>query len=139
MSLFQKSILAKYLNPIKGTLHETYEAYSLYFLNEEIQKNILQSNEEQFQEGFLRELFVKLLGYTINPEPNYNLTTEYKNATDSRKADGAILLEGNPIGIIELKDHKTQDLREVETQAFSYKSKQKAFPTTGINCILLPK
>ena len=27
------------------------------------QKNILQSKEEQFQEGFLRELFVKVLGY----------------------------------------------------------------------------
>ncbi len=125
MALFQKSILAKYLNPIKGTLHETYEAYSSYFLNKEIQENILQSKEEQFQEGFLRELFVKLLGYSINPEPNYNLTTEFKNTTDSRKADGAILLEGNPIGIIELKNHKTQDLREVETQAFSYKSKHK--------------
>lgn len=125
MALFQKSILAKYLTPIKGTLHETYKAYSHYFLNEKIQENILQSKEEQFQEGFLRELFVKFLGYTINPEPNYNLTTEYKNSTDSRKADGAILLEGNPIGIIELKDHKTQDLRDVETQAFSYKSKHK--------------
>lgn len=125
MALFQKSILAKYLTPIKGTLHETYEAYTLYFLNDEIQENILQSKEEQFQEGFLRELFVKFLGYTINPEPNYNLTTEYKNSTDSRKADGAILLEGNPIGIIELKDHKTQDLRDVETQAFSYKSKHR--------------
>ena len=27
------------------------------------QKNILQSKEEQFQEGFLRELIVKVLGY----------------------------------------------------------------------------
>lgn len=125
MALFQKSILAKYLAPVVGSLHARFEAYSAYFLNEEIQKNILRSKEEQFQEGFLRELFVKILGYTINPEPTYNLTTEYKNTTDSRKADGAILLEGSPVGVIELKDHKTRDLRDVETQAFSYKSKHK--------------
>ncbi|HHV86636.1 MAG TPA: hypothetical protein GXX42_12620 [Petrimonas sp.] len=35
-----------------------------------IQENILSSKEEQFQEGFLRELFVKILGYTLNPDAN---------------------------------------------------------------------
>jgi hypothetical protein len=51
----------------------------------------MQLKEENYQEGFLREIFVQTLGYTINPDENYNLTTEFKNQKDSRKADGAIL------------------------------------------------
>ena len=87
-----------------------------------IQQNIRQSKEEQFQEGFLRELFVKVLGYTLNPSPGYNLITEQKNETNAKKADGAILLDGKVIGVIELKDHKTTDLSKIEAQAFGYKS-----------------
>ena len=37
------------------------------------------------EEGFLRELFVKILGYTLNPEPNFNLTTELKNEKGAKK------------------------------------------------------
>ena len=96
--------------------------YKGYFLNPEVQQNIIVSNEEQFQEGFLRELFVNVLGYTLNPSPGFNLITEQKNETDSKKADGAILQDGNVIGVIELKDHKTTDLAKVEPQAFNYKS-----------------
>ena len=102
-----------------------WEQYQSYFLNEDIQANIHKIKEEQFQEGFLRELFVKVLGYTINPSPNYNLTTELKNEVGSKKADGAILLDGKVIGVIELKDHKTPDLTSIENQAFGYKSKHK--------------
>jgi hypothetical protein len=99
--------------------------YQSYFLNEDIQANIHKIKEEQFQEGFLRELFVKVLGYTINPSPNYNLTTELKNEVGSKKADGAILIDNKVIGVIELKDHKTPDLASIESQAFGYKSKHK--------------
>ena len=58
----------------------------------EIQANIHKIKEEQFQEGFLRELFVRVLGYTTNPSPNYNLTTEPKNELGAKKANGVILL-----------------------------------------------
>ena len=102
-----------------------WEQFQSYFLNEDIQANIHKIKEEQFQEGFLRELFVKVLGYTINPSPNYNLTTEQKNEVGSKKADGAILLNDVVIGVIELKDHKTPDLASIELQAFGYKSKHK--------------
>ena len=124
--LFQKTILKKYLNalPVEDT-STPWQLYQQYFLNKEIQQNILQSKEEQFQEGFLRELFVKVLGYTLNPSPGYNLITEKKNETNSKKADGAILLDGNVIGVIELKDHKTTDLSKIEAQAFGYKSQHK--------------
>src|SRR5438552_4036507 len=87
MSLFQKSVLNKYLAEQDITLLEKqYSFFKSYFLNTTIQKNIIASKEEEFQEGFLRELFVKVLGYTINPEPDYNLRTELKNEKDSKKA-----------------------------------------------------
>ena len=121
--LFQKNILKKYLAMLMSeNVERAWKQYKSYFLNPEVQQNIRQSNEEQFQEGFLRELFVKVLGYILNPSPDYNLITEQKNETDSKKADGAILKEGKVIGVIELKDHKTTDLAKVEPQAFNYKS-----------------
>ena len=121
--LFQKNILRKYLALLPAEqIAEAWSTFQSYFLNADIQQNILQSKEEQFQEGFLRELFVKVLGYTLNPSPNFNLITEQKNETNSKKADGAILIEEKVVGIIELKDHKTPDLSKVETQAFGYKN-----------------
>lgn len=124
--LFQKTIIKKYMNTLpKEQTDAPWQQYQSYFLNEAIQQNILQSKEEQFQEGFLRELFVKVLGYTLNPSPDYNLITEQKNETNSKKADGAIWKDGNVIGVIELKDHKTPDLAKIESQAFGYKSQHK--------------
>lgn len=121
--LFQKNILKKYNATLAPeNVERSWVQYKSYFLNPEIQQNIRQSNEEQFQEGFLRELFVKVLGYILNPSPDYNLITEQKNETDAKKADGAILQDGKVIGVIELKDHKTTDLSKVEAQAFNYKS-----------------
>ena len=124
--LFQKTIIKKYMNTLPKEITDApWQQYQSYFLNHDIQQNILQSKEEQFQEGFLRELFVKVLGYTLNPSPDYNLITEQKNETNSKKADGAILKDGNVVGVIELKDHKTPDLAKIESQAFGYKSKHK--------------
>ena len=124
--LLQKNIVKKYLTQLDDELvKKAWEQYSSYFLNEDIQANIQKIKEEQFQEGFLRELFVKVLGYTINPSPNYNLTTELKNEVGSKKADGAILIDDKVIGVIELKDHKTPDLASIENQAFGYKNKHK--------------
>ena len=117
--LLQRNIVKKYLNLLREELiAKSWAQYQDYFLNEDIQANIHKIKEEQFQEGFLRELFVKVLGYTINPSPNYNLTTELKNEVGSKKADGAILVEDKVIGVIELKDHKTPDLASIENQAF---------------------
>jgi type I restriction-modification system DNA methylase subunit len=125
MALFQKSVLNKYLREIDDNrIAELYSSYGSYFLNLEIQQNIRDSKEEQFQEGFLRELFVNVLGYTINPNPNYNLTTELKNETGAKKADGAILVGGKAIGVIELKSTSTKDLESIRQQAFDYKANQ---------------
>jgi hypothetical protein len=96
----------------------------MHFSNPTIQENIRNSKEEQFQEGFLRELFVNILGYTLNPNPDFNLTTEYKNVKDSKKADGAIIINGLVKAVIELKGTDTTDLGRVESQAFGYKNNQ---------------
>lgn len=123
---FQNSVIKKYLASLDTEkVKQAWEIYKAYFLNPAIQENIRASKEEQFQEGFLRELFVQCLGYTLNPTPDYNLITEQKNETDSKKADGAILRDGKVIGIIELKDHKTTDLNQVERQAFGYKNQHR--------------
>lgn len=123
---FQNSVIKKYLASMEAEkVNQAWEIYKAYFLNPAIQENIRASKEEQFQEGFLRELFVKVFGYTLNPTPDYNLITEQKNETDAKKADGAILRDRKVIGIIELKDHKTTNLSHVERQAFGYKSQHK--------------
>ncbi|MDQ7917204.1 TaqI-like C-terminal specificity domain-containing protein [Mesonia sp. MT50] len=125
MSLFQDTVVKKYLQALdQATIEAKWEQFNAYFKNPEIQTNIRNSKEEQFQEGFLRELFVKVLGYTLNPNPDFNLNTEYKNVKDSKKADGAILVNNQVKGVIELKGTETTDLSKVEVQAFGYKNNQ---------------
>jgi type I restriction-modification system DNA methylase subunit len=123
MSLFQPSVLKKYLNQQDTALvQKAYKKYIKYFHNKAIQENIRNSKEEQFQEGFLRELFVDILGYTLNPTPKFNLTTEFKNLTGAKKADGAILKNAKAIAVIELKGTNTKDLESIRQQAFDYKA-----------------
>ena len=79
---------------------------------------------------FLEELFVKILGYTkpaSSTETKFNLTTEYKNVKDSKKADGAIIIDEKVKAVIELKGTNTTDLGKIETQAFGYKNNQPHF------------
>ena len=125
MSLFQPSVLKKYLSQQDDVLvQKAYKKYTKYFHNAAIQENIRNSKEEQFQEGFLRELFVDILGYTLNPAANFNLTTELKNIKGAKKVDGAILKDGFALGVIELKGTNTKDLESIRQQAFDYKANQ---------------
>ncbi|OYZ33699.1 MAG: hypothetical protein B7Y30_09675, partial [Campylobacterales bacterium 16-40-21] len=78
--------------------------------------------EEVYQDGFFKDVFESCLGYTLkttNPS-DYNLEREKKNETDGKKADGVIYVNGEIIGIVELKDQKTKNLDAVESQAFNY-------------------
>jgi hypothetical protein len=126
MSLFQNAVLKKYIADLnKQELSAAWQLFKTHFHDPLIQQNIRLAKEEQYQEGFLRELFVSILNYTLNPQPNYNLTTEYKNEKDSKKADGAILHNGAVKAVIELKGTDTTDLAKIETQAFSYKNNHK--------------
>lgn len=126
MPLFQTSVLKTYLTQQDSNVVERgYKKYIKYFHNLTIQENIKNSKEEQFQATFLIELFVNVFNYTINPNPAFDLTTEFKNQTGAGKADGAILSKGNAIGVIELKGTNTKDLESIRKQAFDYKANQK--------------
>ncbi len=125
MPLFQQSVQKKYIKDLdKAKVEIAYQKLLAHFGNAEMQENIRNSKEEQYQEGFLRELFVDVLGFVLNPQPNFNLITEQKNEKNSKKADGAILRNGKPLAVIELKSIKTTDLQSIEIQAFSYKNNQ---------------
>ena len=125
MALFQKAVLQKHLKAQDKTqTAKAYKKFQKFFGNTTIQQNIKDSKEEQFQAKFLDELFVNVFGYTLSPQPNFNITTEFKNEKDSKKADGAILKDGQAIGVIELKGTNTKDLEKVRQQAFNYKSNQ---------------
>lgn len=125
MPLFQQSVLKKFLSQQdKNLVDKAYKKYTKYFHNTAIQENIRNSKEEQFQEGFLRELFVDILGYTLNPSPKFNLTTELKNLKGAKKVDGAILKDDKALAVIELKGTNTKDLESIRQQAFDYKANQ---------------
>ena len=108
MPIFQNSVISKYLKGQDKTLvAKRWSDFKNHFHNATIQDNIRNSKEEQYQGEFLIDLFVAILGYTKNPQPNFNLTTEYKNVKDSKKADGAILIEDKVRVVIELKGTDT--------------------------------
>ncbi|MUU77503.1 Eco57I restriction-modification methylase domain-containing protein [Winogradskyella endarachnes] len=126
MALFQTSVIKTYLAQQDNSVVErAYKKYTKYFHNATIQENIKNSKEEQYQAKFLDELFVNVLGYTLNPKPDFNITTEFKNQKGAGKADGAILKEAKAIGVIELKGTNTKDLESIRKQAFDYKANQK--------------
>jgi type I restriction-modification system DNA methylase subunit len=127
MPLFQHSIIKKYLSELdQALLDAAWERFQKHFHNAAIQQNILQAKEEEYQEGFVRDLFVNVFAYTLKPQPDYNLVLEKKSTTDATKSDGAILSpDGNVIAVIELKDTATADLGKVERQAFGYKHQHK--------------
>uniref|UniRef100_UPI00404A0881 hypothetical protein n=2 Tax=Flavobacteriaceae TaxID=49546 RepID=UPI00404A0881 len=80
MPIFQNSVLNKYLNnQDKIIVGQRWNEYKKHFHNPTIQQNIRESKEEQYQGEFLIDLFVSVLGYVKNPEPDFNLTTTYKN------------------------------------------------------------
>ena len=125
--MFQKSIVDKYMNYLDSSVIENkFNTFQEVYGNSEKQKNICSLKEEQYQEGFIRDFFCTVLGYTIKPEANYNILTELKNETknknNSRKADGAIIINGLTKAVIELKGTNIQDLDSVARQAFDYKS-----------------
>jgi len=125
MSIFQKSIVNKYIKNLDNEIiAQAFKRFKSFYGNKLRLMNIVTLKEENYQEGFLREIFVNVLGYTINPDLEYNITTEYKNQTDNKKADGAILKNGQAIGVIELKSTKTRFIESITKQAFEYKNNQ---------------
>ena len=125
MSIFQKSVINKYLKNLdKAKLDKAFGNYKDTFTSEKIE--IIRSvKEEEYQDGFLRDLFVNSLGYKLNIDSKeHDLVREKKNQTDAKKADGAIIKDGKVTAVIELKDTKTKDMGSFTEQAFGYKNSQ---------------
>lgn len=123
MAIFQKSVVENFLSNLEDSIIDSaYARFKEVYSNVE---GIKKLKEEQYQEGFIRDIFVYVLGYTLQPSHDYNIELEKKNETDAKKADGAILKDGNVIGVIELKDNKTKNLDKVKDQAFGYKNNNK--------------
>ena len=124
MSMFQKSVINKHLSTIDNEQFEkAFAKFKENYSSSQISK-IKKLKEEEYQDGFLREIFVDVFGYILNPADNHNLVREFKNQSDGKKADGAILKDGNAIAVIELKSTKTKDLTSITEQAFNYKNNQ---------------
>lgn len=138
MAIFQKSVIKKHLNNLdKAQVEKAFLKFRENYTPTKIEQ-IKKLKEEEYQDGFLREIFVDVLGYTLRPSENFDLQREYKNQTDGKKADGAILTrehaplsrDNDPfstlkaIAVIELKSTKTKDLTLVTQQAFNYKNNQ---------------
>lgn len=123
MALFQKTVLKEFVKVQNQVLiQEAFTKFQAHFGDPIIQKNIKEAKEEQYQEGFLKDLFVNVLGYTLFPHEKHNLITEYKNPNDAKKVDAVIVLNEKILAVIELKDTKTIDLKNIELQAFAYKN-----------------
>lgn len=120
MSLFQQSVLNHTIQD-ESKVALRWAAYQNYLAKIDYISSV---KEEKYQEGFLKDVFESCLGYTLdstNPDA-FNLEREKKNETDGKKADGVIYLNGEVVGVIELKAQDTKNLDKVETQAFDYHS-----------------
>ncbi|MDX4063699.1 N-6 DNA methylase [Aliarcobacter skirrowii] len=118
MSIFQNSVLKTFKQDEK-LVAARWAAFQNYKSKVEAIKDF---KEEEYQDGFLKDIFESCLGYTLkttNPS-SFNLEREKKNETDSKKADGVIYLNSEIIAVIELKDTKTKNLDRVQQQAFWY-------------------
>jgi type I restriction-modification system DNA methylase subunit len=124
MGIFQKSVVNKHLATLdKKQVEKAFEKFKGIYTPKKISE-IQKLKEEEYQDGFLRDIFVEILGYTLKPDEKYDLVREFKNKDDGRKADGAVLKDGKAVVVIELKSTRTKDLKTVTEQAFNYKNNQ---------------
>lgn len=125
MAIFQNSVVEKFLRELEeSVIDSAFERFKEVYSSRRIHE-IKKLKEEQYQEGFIKDIFGKVLGYAIPPESPINIELEKKNETDSKKVDGAIMKDGEVVGVIELKDNKTKNLDKVKDQAFGYKVNHK--------------
>ncbi|OQX22715.1 MAG: hypothetical protein BWK80_29735 [Desulfobacteraceae bacterium IS3] len=124
MSIFQQSVIKNYLAGIdRDQVEKAYQVFQKNYSPEKIEI-IKKLKEEEYQDGFLRDVFVDVLGYILKPDADFNLVREFKNQSDGKKADGAVLKNDKAKAVIELKSTKTKDLKSITEQAFNYKNNQ---------------
>ena len=66
MSLFQNSVTNKYLKNLDAEkVDKAFDNFQKFYGDKLRLANIMQLKEENYQEGFLREIFVETLGYIV--------------------------------------------------------------------------
>jgi len=118
MALFKDKLLKEYRQD-EGLIAIRWAKFQEFLAKKEFVKSV---KEEKYQDGFLKDVFENSLGYTLDStDPDdFNLERERKNETDSKKADGAIYLKGEVVGVVELKAQDTKNLDKATDQAFGY-------------------
>jgi len=123
MQLFSEhSLHDKIKNQNKEVLQERWNNFQKFVSKIE---QIKGWKEEKYQDGFLEDIFMNCLGYSLDTKSSdFNLEREKKNSNNSKKADGAITVDGNVVGVIELKGQDTKKFDSKGTnvieQAFGY-------------------
>ena len=93
MPLFQQFVLNKYLDALpREQVYAACGKFSNHFKNTAIQQHISTLKEEEYQEGFIRDLFVDVLEYTLKPQPEFNLVLEQKFTSDLTRSDEISML-----------------------------------------------
>ena len=96
MALFQEAIIKKHLSLIdEQIIDAAFSEYKRVYSPDKI-KNIRVAKEEQYQEGFIKDVFGSVLGYSVYPEHPYNIETEKKNELSARRASTIVLLPTPP-------------------------------------------
>jgi len=118
--IFQRRVLRSYIeHQCNELIEERWNQYKLFLVKvDQIKKWI----ETDYQTDFLNDIFEKCLGYvskTHSFDGKYTLEREKKNEDNAQKADGAILVDGKVVAVIELKDQKTQNLEKRYSRAES--------------------
>ncbi|MBU4025602.1 N-6 DNA methylase, partial [bacterium] len=126
--LFQPKVLNDFIDKQDEKLIELrWQKFKTFLAKKE---KIASWIETDYQDGFLEDVFENALGYvskTRSVNEHYTLEREKKNETNAQKADGALLVDGKVVAVIELKDQKTKDLdkkynrdESAVRQAFGY-------------------
>jgi len=73
MTIFQKSVINRHIDNLdKEQVEKAYQKFRENYSptkNEEIKR----LKEEEYQDGFLRNLFINVFRYILKPDSNYNL------------------------------------------------------------------
>ena len=113
--LFRDKTLEKELKNLRRDygqkIRQAWERFQAYFHNPDRQEEILKAKEKEFQDSFLRALFVDIFDYPMYGDKGgkWLLRREKNNVTDAKSADAVILRYpcGTQIhAVIELKDTK---------------------------------
>lgn len=133
MNLIKPNVLKKFVKRFKQKdIDSAYQAFLHY---QERHEAIKTFKEIEYQDGFLRHLFVDTLGHRLKTDfpDNFSLSREVTNTFDGKQADGAIWENQKIKAVIELKDMSTKDLTrprakgqlDAVSQAFNYKNSYK--------------